>query len=59
MLKVIVMNPPTEEQKEQIYQNLEKLYTYVEEEENQLNVWCNLGVKVLKKAINYTKFIKV
>lgn len=34
MLKVIVMNPPTEEQKEQIYQNLEKLYTYVEEEEN-------------------------
>ena len=25
-LKVIVMNPPTEEQKEQMYKNLEKLY---------------------------------
>lgn len=26
MLKVVVVNPPTEEQKEQIYKNLEKLY---------------------------------
>lgn len=26
MLKVVVVNPPTEEQKEQIYNNLEKLY---------------------------------
>lgn len=34
MLKVIVVNPPTDEQKEQIYQNLEKLYTYVEDDEN-------------------------
>lgn len=32
MLKVIVMNPPTEEQKEQIYKNLEKLY----EEEREM-----------------------
>lgn len=34
MLKVIVVNPPTDEQKEQIYQNLEKLYTYVEDDKN-------------------------
>lgn len=34
MLKVIVVNPPTDEQKEQIYQNLEKLYTYAEDDEN-------------------------
>jgi hypothetical protein len=26
MLKVVVVNPPTEEQKEQIYNNLENLY---------------------------------
>ena len=26
MLKVVVVNPPTEEQKEQMYKNLEKLY---------------------------------
>ena len=26
MLKIVVVNPPTEEQKEQIYNNLEKLY---------------------------------
>lgn len=26
MLKVVVVNPPTEEQKEQIYKNLENLY---------------------------------
>lgn len=26
MLKVIVVNPPTDEQKEQMYRNLEKLF---------------------------------
>ena len=26
MLKVVVVNPPSEEQKEQMYKNLEKLY---------------------------------
>ena len=32
MLKVVVVNPPTEEQKEQIYNNLEKLYEEAVEE---------------------------
>ena len=32
MLKVVVVNPPTEEQKEQIYKNLDKLYEEDKEE---------------------------
>jgi hypothetical protein len=32
MLKVVVVNPPTEEQKEQIYKALENLYERSEED---------------------------